>query len=485
MKKRLLFFLLFSKTVSFSQTVLNSLPLNINFLSKTQILNIEDKKNKEIYAFAWDKQSINILKYNQSLFLTSQFTDLIKKEANRNLIGSTISAEQRPTLYWISGNNKNILITTYNLDRKTSESVNFDFPRNHDYIINSFQDNNAFYILAKEIDFEHLLLYRFENQKCEIKMLDFSTFTFKNKEKVNISFNALIKQFPIKKMELDILNPIDFTSQISKMYVFNDYLILTFDNRLERTQVFEVNLNTGAMKERTFDQPVSKNPLRTSNSFYNDGKLFQVSANKEELLFQIKDFDSKNTIKKFSFSKNDSIPFKNSPFFVQINDKKPQQLKTTAKFLKDLDGLTAGISVVKNQKNSFVTFSGFGESIDYYFKSDSPDTFGVREYYSLSKVVYFDAALNENLDFVGNKHSEPLAIENLFYFLNNNKGIQLYDTLRLKNYYILSYYDKASQQFVMRKFTDGFMMEENRNPIINKSIFSNPAAFEKINFKKN
>ncbi|MCY1446388.1 hypothetical protein D9M71_629520 [compost metagenome] len=74
-----------------------------------------------------------------------------------------------------------------------------------------------------------------------------------------------------------------------------------------------------------------------------------------------------------------------------------------------------------------------------------------------------------------------MAIENLFYFLNNNKGIKLYDTLRLSNYYILSYYDKASEQFVMRKFTDGFMMEDNGNPIANKSIFSNPGKFGKIN----
>jgi hypothetical protein len=481
MKKLLLLFLLFSKAILFGQTVLNSLPLNLNSLGKSQILNIEDKKTKDIYAFIWDKQNINILKYNRSLFLTNEFTDSIKKEANRNLMGVTINKEQKPTLYWISANSKNILIGTYDLNQKISEFLNFDFPRNHDYIINSFEENSIFYILAKEKDFEHLLLYKFENQKCEIKMLDFSSFTFKNKENVNISFNALIKYFPIKKMESGILNPIDFVSQISKLYVTDNHLILTFDNRLERTQVFEVNLDTGIMKERTFDHPVSKNPLRTANSFYNDKKLFQVAANKEELIFEVKDFDSKSIIKNYSFLKNDSIPFKNSPFFVQINTKKPQQLKTTAKFLKDLDGLNAGISILKNKQSSFITFSGFGESLDYYFKSESPDDFGVREYYSLSKIVYFDATLNENLDFINDKYSEPLAIENLFYFLNNNKGIKLYDTLRLSNYYILSYYDKASEQFVMRKFTDGFMMEDNRNPIANKSIFSNPAKFNKIN----
>jgi len=60
MKKLLLISLLFSKSVLFSQTVLNSLPLSLNNLEKTQILNIEDKETKDIYAFAWDNQNINI-----------------------------------------------------------------------------------------------------------------------------------------------------------------------------------------------------------------------------------------------------------------------------------------------------------------------------------------------------------------------------------------------------------------------------------------
>ncbi|WP_433834418.1 hypothetical protein [Flavobacterium anhuiense] len=457
------------------------MPLHLNNLAKTQIFNLEDEKTKDIYAFAWDDQNINILKYNKSLFLANQFTDYIKMEANRNLIGATVNTDQKPTLYWISGNNKNVLITTYDLDYKTSKSLNFDFPKNHDHIINTFQEHNVFYILAKEKEFEHLLLYRFENKKCEIKMLDFSPFTFKNKQNVTISFNALIQYFPIKKMESDSFNPIDLASQISKCYVVDDHLILTFDDRVERTLVFEVDLKTGTMKDRIFNHPVSKSPLRTANSFYNDNKLFQVAANKDELLFEVKDFDYKTTIKKFSFSKNDSIPFKSSPFFVQTNNKKPQQLKTTAKFLKDLDGLTAGISILKNKKNTFITFSGFGESLDYYFRSDSPEEFGVREYYSVSKMVFFDAMLNENFDFASDKQSEPLAIDNVFYFLRANKKITLYDVLKLKNDRILSYYDDASKQFFMRKFTDGFMIEQNRNSIINKSTFSNPATFGKIN----
>lgn len=480
MKKLLLLFVLFSKTVLFSQTVLNSLPLNLNFMGKTQILNAQDEKSKDIYVFTWDNKNVNILKYNPSLFLANQFTDSIKHETSRDLIGYSISEDKKPALYWSSRDNKNILITNYNLDNKISESLKFDFPGNHEYIINCFQQNNTFYILAKEKDFEHLLLYKFEEGKCVVKMFDFSSFIFKNERNVPISFNALIKYFPLQKIDPDIYTPIELASSTSKMYVIQDHIILTFDNSLIKTQAFDLNIKTGEIKEKTFDLPASQTPFRTTNSFYSDNKLFQIKANKEFLLFEIKDFDSGKGIRNYSFSKNDTIPFMNSPFITQIDNNEPRQLKTTEKFLKSINGLPAGVSVFKNHKNSFITFSGFGEYRDFYFSFNSADDFGERIPYSLSKAVYFDAMLSENLNFAKDYQSRPLAIDNLFYFLNSNKGIKLYDSLRLKDFYVLSYFDSGSQQFIMRKFTDGPMMQDDGNPIMNKSQFSKPFSFGSI-----
>lgn len=480
MKKLLLLFLLFSKTALFSQTVLNSLPLNLNFLGKTQVLNAKDENTNEVYMFTWDDKNITILKYNPSLFLSSQFTDSIKHPTSRNLIGYSISNDRKPALYWSSSDNRNILITIYNPAAKTSESLNFDFPKNHDYIISSFQQNNKFYILAKEKDFEHLLLYKFEDGKCQVKMFDFASFIFNNERNVQISFNALIKYFPIQKIDPDIYTPIELASSTSKMYVIQDHIILTFDNTLIKTQAFDLNIKTGDIAEKTFDLPAPKTPFRATNSFYSDNKLFQVKANKEFFLFQIKDFDSGKGITNYSFSKNDTIPFINSPFIMQIDNSTPRQLKTTEKFLKSINGLAAGVSVFKNHKNSFITFSGFGEYYDFYFSFNSADDFGERSPYSLSKVVYFDAMLSENLNFTKDYQSRPLAIDNLFYFLSVNKGIKLYDALRLKDFYVLSYFDSGSQQFVMRKFTDGPMMEDNGNPIMNKSQFSKAFSFGNI-----
>jgi hypothetical protein len=264
------------------------------------------------------------------------------------------------------------------------------------------------------------------------------------------------------------------------MFTAKDHIILTFDNSFIKTQAYDLNIKTGDIQEKTFNLPASEIQYRTTNSFYCNNKLFQMKADKDFFLFEIKDFNSGNSIKNYSFSKNDTIPFKNSPFVMQVENSKPRELKTTEKFLKNINGMTGGISVFENNKNSFITFSGIGEYSDYYLSYDVYDDFGERISYSLNKSVYFDVMLNENLNFAKDYQTRPLAIENLFYFLKNNKSIQLYDALRLKDYYILSYYDSTSQQFKMRKFIDGFMIEDDGNPIINKAQFSKPAAFSSI-----
>ncbi|MDR7211245.1 hypothetical protein [Flavobacterium piscis] len=492
MKKLFLLFCVFYNSVSLSQTVLNSFSLNLNRpLENGQILNIEDVKTNDIYVFAADNKYINILKYNKSLFLTNQYTDFIKSAENRFLIGHSISDDGNPILYWATENLKNIRIIKYYLETKATKVLNFDLPPNNEYIITSFQKNNVFYILSKETNQKHLLLYEFNNGKCEIKMFDLSTILFQNEKGQNLAFNTIIQYYPIEKMDTDNFNALDKTTNKSKMYVLDNQILLTFDHSLKKTQVLSLNLETPGVTEKIFNQPISKTPSKTSNSFFYENKLLQIKASNEELLFDIKDFDSGKPLKSVAVSKNDTIQFKNSPLFLQINEKKPQKIKTTSKFLKQLSALNAGISAFKNMKDTFISVGGFAqyEASNYSyglnsFFGDFNNDFATYSEYG-NKMVFFDSMLNSDFEFVNNKQSEPLAFDNIFYYLSINKNVSLQNILKLKDYYILSYYDPNLKQFIMRKFTDGFMIEDNGNPIMNKAQFSKPFSFGKIKFIEN
>ena len=487
MKKLFLFFLLISKSVLLSQTVLNSYPLNFdnNPRKYIQALNIEDQKNHDLYVFLSDNTNITILKYNKSVFLTNQFKDSIREAFNCALIGQSISDDGYPTLYWGSQNMRNLKIIKYYLDNKTSKTLKFDFPSYHDYIITSYQKNNVFYLLGKEKDQPHLILYEFNNGKCVIRMFDFSAFAFQNEKKQNFAFSTVLKYFPIEKMEYSNFNPLDKTTSKSKMYVYDDHIVLSLDYNLKQTQVFNLNLETQEVTEKNYPQPITKKASGNSNSFYYENKLFQIKSNSDEFLFDIKDFESAKTIKSVAISKNDTIRFKNSPFYIQIDDQKPQEIKTTNKFLKSLTTVNPGISIFKNNQNDFLTIGGFLEYEIADYNYDPADYFNGFDdssrniSFSHQKMVYFDAMLNSNLEFIKNNHTEPLALDNLFYFLGNSKNVSLQNILKLKDYYILSYYDETSKQYIMRKFTDGFI-QEDRNPIRNKLQFSKPASFGSI-----
>lgn len=169
--------------------------------------------------------------------------------------------------------------------------------------------------------------------------------------------------------------------------------------------------------------------------------------------------------------------------FVQANNQKPKELKTTAKFLQHLSDLSVAVTVFKNNKNYYATFGGYLEYIvtRYYGVDDVAfPGFGSQSQEIENKMVFFDSTFDSNFDFVNAKQQEPMAIDNIYYYLSTNKNAALQNIVKLKDFSILSYYDTSLKQFVIRKFTDGFIRLDDGNPIINKSVFSKPASFEPI-----
>lgn len=492
MKKLFLLFCIFYNTLLLSQTLLNSYPLHLNRpLENSQLLNIQDEKTKDVYVFAADDKYVTILKYNPSLFLTNRYIDSIKNVDKRIIMGHSISEDGNPILYWATENLKNLRIVKYYLDLKNTRTLNFDFPVNNEYIITTFQKNNTFYVLSKETNQQHLLLYEFNNGKCEIKMFDLSEIIFQNDTGQNMAFNTVLRYYPMEKMDTEQLNAIDKAANKSKIYVLDQEILLTFDYSSKKTQVVSLNMETLAVTGKNILQPVSKKASKTSNSFFYENKLLQIKANNDEFLFDVKDLKSGTTLKSMAIDKKDTIPFKNSPLFIQINDKKPQQIKKTSSFLKQLSNLNSGISAFKNRNTIFISFGGFTEYevSGYNYRSnalfaDIGYDFGSYSQY-ITKMVYFDALFTSNFEFINGQALGPPAIDNLYYYMSTSRNVTLHSILNRKDYYILGYYDDRLKQYIMRKFTDGYINEDSGNPIMNKAQFSKAVDFAPIKFIEN
>lgn len=210
-------------------------------------------------------------------------------------------------------------------------------------------------------------------------------------------------------------------------------------------------------------QPALEKNSKRSNSFYHENKLYQMSVNIDQLLFDIKDYESGESVRRFSVLKKDTITFKNSPLLMQINDKRPRELKNTSKFLQELVATDIGVSVFKNKQNLFLTVGGngvdskvvslndFNMMDDFYADFPSLGFYNSETNYS----VFFESIWTKKLEPTTQNH-EPLAADKIYNYITNHKEISLPNILKLSDYSILGYYDLNSKEYVLRKFIDGF-----------------------------
>ena len=466
MKKTILFLLLIYQSASFSQVLLTSYDFDFNNKGENvQIFNAENTETHDVFVFAVNGQNITILKYNNALFLMDQFTVSFANPENKRIIGYSFNNDGNPSLYWSSSVLDEIIITKYYFESKTLKNLKFRVPSPSDYVVATFQKNNSFCLLSKNVSEEILTSYIFNEGIAEQTIFDFSPYKFLNKRLQIIPFYDLINENPLEKMELKNYNPLYKSSSPSKFYIVDDKIILTLDQNSKQTQVFELNLKNHTLIEKLFSKPKPQKTSYGSNSFFSDNKLFQVKANTEELLLEVKNYDSEELIKSISIPKKENIYFKNSPLTIKKESQKLKTIKNTSLFLKYLNNLNIGISVYHNDNNNFVTIGG-SPNIQYYeeptFHNINDDEYTLKENYQNNNVVpihtetvFFESSWDKKFEFIPSKQA-PLAIDKIYYFITEQKEVTFENIIKFKDYYILGYYDSNKKSYIMRKFTDGY-----------------------------
>lgn len=453
MKKLILFLILIQCNFLFSQTVLATFPLELKKTKEyKQIVNAENTTTHDLFAFVSDKETLTILKYNSALFLTNQFSLARPDITYKLLAGYSFNDEGNPTLYWSTTDFNKIMAVQYDLNAKTTVAVfNYDLPFFNQSVITQFQENNTFYILSQKHFEQKLILYVFKNGKKEEKILDFSSFNFKNSKNQALTFSQITEVFPIEKIETNQFNPLFKGTNKTKLYVLKNRLLFTFDHNYNETQGFDIDLATFEIQEKTFPQPIAKKLPSQSNSYYHENKIYQLNINDEELLFEIKDYKSAEIIKSIPVSKTETIPFKSSPLWLQLEGERPKEIKSTTKFLNQLIYLEAGLTVYKTSKAILITLGGTG---NIQFTDIGQDNTNI-SFRNIPTTVYFESTFDKKLD-QAKQDQDPLAVDFISRFREEHPEVTAPSIIRYKNYYIMGYYDAYDKQYTMRKFIDGF-----------------------------
>lgn len=443
----------------FSQTVLAVFPLELKKSKEyRQIVNAENTNTHDIFAFVSDKETLTILKYNSALFLTNQYT-FARPDTNYKLLsGYSFNEQGNPTIYWSSPDLKNILAVRYELNTNTTAIFNYYNSFSEQSLVIPFQENNTFYILTQKDSEEKLVLYSFKNGQKEQKTVDFSSFKFKNSRNQPLTFSQILEACPIEKIETNQFNPLFKGTKKTKLYILKNRMLLTLDHNDNETQAFEIDLTTLEIQEKIFPKTATKNYVCLSNSYYHESKIYQLKVNTDELLFEIKDYKTADSIKSILVSKTDTIPFKSSPLWLQFEGQKSKEFKNTAKFLNQLVHLEVGLAVYKTSNSILITLGGTGNIrfTDFINSLSDSNLFNNDLMYrDIPMTVYFESIFDKKLNHT-KKDQDPLAIDFISRFEQEHAEVSLPSIIRYKNYYIMGYYDMHARQYTMRKFIDGF-----------------------------
>ena len=444
---------------------------NYKFSNKNnQILHVENEDTHEVFVFIKDSEKITILKYNRALFLNSEYVFPLQNLEDVQLTGCSFSKNGNPNLYLspnLPGNKAPlafILTLKFDLENKTHTLYSTKLPAT-DVVVTTFQMNNSFHILAQHRMMQALIVYSFEEPKVAKKVFDLSSFTFQDKNGKMQNFNSLTKAYPIEKMDVNDYNLLDKTAQKSKVYIQNNHIVLTLDYTPKNTQAFDLNLENGHLTEKNFSQSILQDAKKKSNSFYHRGKLYQINASESELSLDIKDFNSGETLKNSRILNESDQDFKNIPLFIQKDSRKPKDIKKPKRFLQHLNDLDVGLTVYNTKRKTYISIGGIPMAVNKenlfqakaHYNSFLDDEFSDIDFEPIYhfKYAYFESILDQNLELVA-RDRPPLALDKLSYFLSKNKKIVLSNSFKLKEDYILGYYDAKAKKYVMRKFTDGF-----------------------------
>lgn len=462
--KKLLFalFVLTNFTASFGQTILNSRPLELKKSRNNHQILTAVNLRKDIFAFASDKEKVNVLKYNKFLFFSdSIFINRPEKEYEF-MAGYSFENNGNPCIYWASEDFKKLQSVTFDFENKTTKITDFQFAFIDESILNTFSKNNFFYILTLPKNDDQLKIYALRKGERYEKTIDFSAYKFTDGKGKTVSFNELILQNGLEMIDSKTLNPLFQTVGKSKMYIEGNQMILTFD-ATSQTQVLKIDLNAFSVSEQIIPQQMLVKTGK-SNSYFHQNKLYQLKVNAEELAVTAIDLKSGEILKKYYADTKDTISFRNSPLLSQTGSQSGKPIKNTKKFLQRLDASEVGISVYQTKNATMLTVGGVknvnttggillgitagsamiatgaGGDISSFFNDGTLQS------------NYFEGLFDAKFEHQ-NVAQLPLAFDAIFQFLSEN-DVTLQSVFAFENYYILSYYDSKKKEFVMRKFED-------------------------------
>lgn len=465
MRKNFLLCYLFLSFSFFGQIKLADVSVELKRSSDFhQLITQVNPETAEIFSFASDKEKFTGIKFNNAVFFSDSLS--VKKPFNfRYIMGSGFTESNNPVCYWATEDLEKFIGIEFDFNSHTTKTIQYNINLKNQTVFADFSEKGILYFLTEKKESKSLQLISIQGHKVTTNELDFSKFTIDNQNLKKVTLLELLHQFGITKIDTKGFNSYVIGTNPIKYYLRNDTLVITLDNTTRKTQIFEINLKSYEIKESVFNQNNIPD-IQQTNSLLFENYLVLLELNKEAFDIQILDYSNKNLVQEYQISENQPLPI-NTKFLTQTGNNSPRTIKNSKKFIKRIFYGDIGASLY-NLNGSFI--ATFGASREIVRNSDIVLGVGL----GLSSIatgtgfdsdflggnfinqnVFFDVRFNSNFKQIDNT-TEPLFVDKIAQFISENRNVKYEHYFPYKDFYILSYYDKNTNEIILSKFTDGF-----------------------------
>lgn len=486
MRKKIIVFFLLLPAIIYSQekflSIDNSLKKGSRSVKDSFV--VLNEENNTLAFFIDDNKTLNGYLYSENLELKAKYASEGLPNKFDEIIGETKNGNSIQ-LFLKDKKNKRFGSVTFNFDTSTSIEKEFDFKLKKDRYLQSFSFKDKFYLVTVKKRSSILNIYIFDHQgNYELKEINLSNEKFINSTKENVDLYTLITEVDvisnfvdISKIDNSTPNSVDVTKNFSKFYSNKDHFIISLDESDLVTYIIKVSIPELSVDFSYVQKEQLLNDTGTgfveTNSYLTNDKIFQIISSSKEMIFTVKDLNTKKELKKISLNKDQKISFKNTPIIQEggvYNPDRVREMEKTSKFLRKISSGNVGLAVIKRDDGYQVTMGGSKElstgggampmmggfgglpiaTAGAFTISYNPVFFAYNSYAG-TKSTRIECLFDNDFN-----HIEGEIPRNVFDeikdFTEKIKQKKAENVFRFKDLYIYGYYNSKIEKYILYKF---------------------------------
>ncbi|HEY1196709.1 hypothetical protein [Flavobacterium sp.] len=459
-KKYIFLGLIFCGIHSFSQEIINTIPVETHQNSRFfQVLN-DSNKQTTLFAINDNENLIKAIQLDEKMQVINSASTEKADKSYPSIIGSIASDNITALLF--SSNKKKILFQSFDLKNNKITDKTFNLEFKDEVYLQDYSVGNKFVMLSIVKKSNIFKLYVFdESGNLEIKDIDLSGVKFYHRTNLYDTFLEDFMpyegQFSLAKITPETITTPTIAGKKRKSYILGNQIVISFDSNQNYTQLIYIDLNTYMVTSKNFLQPPFKNFSTTDvkyNSFLIKDQLYQGKMSSKKMYLAIKDLNN-NLIKEYILEKDSEIDFINSPKNRTVN-------KSSTAFFRNFifsNQSPLSISCYDINDNTLTTISSVSQnpSIGQAAMMSFGALGGIAAVALGSSSDKTANTINCLFDHQGNHipgDLQRIALDKVEIFLTENKSIDSKILFKSTDSYYLGYFNNGAKEFTIRKFVN-------------------------------